>query len=417
MLTIDQLASIPIGDICRLCNFEERWSSRLSRSDIFDLAYKLIKEVPALEKLVELELKMVPVIQDLNNLEVRFDSKKWITSLAPISERIEALVNYFGIKGVENVNFLEFSDQLCKLSGLSFEDLNGKTKLVEERQILARELYRKSSFMKRYAKIASDNKLSGHYVSYSASTGRMSCSKEPLMSLPKNMYNFLLPRDSFSIWRMDFKQAELRIASALSNCENIQATLAKGNDIYADFAQQFLTNESDQSMAHKLGKKLLIPYLYGAGENTLRKKLNECIPSVQDNTNIREIISKTYPELDMKLESFANTPNIRYTAYGIAPVVSSEPTKPQLMNLPIQGVGAVIIKRLLLRLRDSAKYHVLIPRHDEVIVEVPNDIDAVTVKAELSQLALDVVKSMVKNYVIENFITIERMDCNAIKYN
>lgn len=87
------------------------------------------------------------------------------------------------------------------------------------------------------------------------------------------------------------------------------------------------------------------------------------------------------------------------------------------MNLPIQGVGAVIIKRLLLRLRDSAKYHVLIPRHDEVIVEVPNDIDAVTVKAELSQLALDAVKSIVKNYVIENFITIERMDCNAIKYN
>ena len=254
MLTVDQLATIPIGDICRLCDFEERWSSRLSRSDIFDLAYKLIKEVPALEKLVELELKMVPVIQDLNNLEVRFDSKKWIASLAPISERIESLVNYFGIKGVENVNFSEFSDQLCKLSALSFEDLNGKTKLVEERQILARELYRKSSFMKRYAKIASDNKLSGHYVSYSASTGRMSCSKEPLMSLPKNMYNFLLPRDSFSIWRMDFKQAELRIASALSNCENIQATLAKGNDIYADFAQQFLTNESDQSVAHKLGK-------------------------------------------------------------------------------------------------------------------------------------------------------------------
>lgn len=254
MLTIDQLASIPIGDICRLCDFEERWSSRLSRSDIFDLAYKLIKEVPALEKLVELELKMVPVIQDLNNLEIRFDSKKWIASLAPISERIEALVNYFGIKGVENVNFSEFSDQLCKLSGLSFEDLNGKNKLVEERQILARELYRKSSFMKRYAKIASDNKLSGHYVSYSASTGRMSCSKEPLMSLPKNMYNFLLPRDSFSIWRMDLKQAELRIASALSDCENIQATLAKGNDIYADFAQQFLTNESDQSVAHKLGK-------------------------------------------------------------------------------------------------------------------------------------------------------------------
>lgn len=409
MLTIDQLKSIPIIDICRLCDFEERWSSR---SDILDLAYDFIQKIPSLEKLVELELKMVSVIQDLNNLEVRFDSKKWGKSLAPISERVEALVNYFGIKGVDvsDVSTLSFSDQLCKLSGLLFEDLNGKNKLVEERQILARELYRKSSFMKRYAKIASDNKLSGHYVSYSASTGRMSCSKEPLMSLPKNMYNFLLPRDSFSIWRMDLKQAELRIASALSDCENIQTTLAKGNDIYADFAQQFLTNESDQSMAHKLGKNLLIPYLYGAGENTLRNNLNKCVSSVQGSTNIREIISKTYPELDMKLETFANTQGIRYTAYGIAPIVSSKPTRPQLMNLPIQGVGAVIIKKLLLRLRGSAKYHVLIPRHDEVIVEVPNAIDDVTVKTELSQLALNVVRSVIKNYVIENFITIERMD-------
>lgn len=152
MLTIDQLKSIPIIDICRLCDFEERWSSR---SDILDLAYDFIQKIPALEKLVELELKMVPVIQDLNNLEVRFDSKKWGKSLAPISERVEALVNYFGIKGVDvsDVSTLSFSDQLCKLSGLSFEDLNGKNKLVEERQILARELYRKKFI---YEKIRKD---------------------------------------------------------------------------------------------------------------------------------------------------------------------------------------------------------------------------------------------------------------------
>lgn len=411
MLTIVDLKRLPDKDLTKLCALPD---IRIN-TPLLEKMYGIIREVPALRQLAELELEMLPVIDKLNDVEVLFDLKGWYISQQELRNRIRELERYFNIDTAYDSGAPSLVDQLHMKTGISYRELSGNGALFSEDQILAKELFARQSFWGQQCNVLGkavfvENRtdsvvsIGGKYRSFSSVSGRMSCRDLPLMSLPKLMYDFLQPSEGYSIWSLDFCQQEMRIASALTDCKIMQHELADGKDVYAEFGQQFLSTESTDE-CHRLGKALLTPYLYGASEITLKKNLHK-FTNAFDDVDIQMKIRTAYPELSEGLGSYAKNSFIRVTPYGNAPVFY-EFSKPQLRNLPIQGLGAVILKRLLLKLCIPG-VKVLIPRHDEVILELPRTLDDAKVTKILADTALQVVEQELPDYVMTNFVKIER---------
>lgn len=411
VLTINDLKKLPAEDILKLYGLPVVCVN----DALLERMYDISKEVRAFEQLAELELEMLPVIDQLNDVEILFDIKGWYESQQELRERIKDLELYFNIDTALDNETPSLVEQLCIKTGISHKELSGKGALISENQLLARELFNKQNFWGMQCKILgkavlgrnvldSVAPITGKYRSFSAVSGRMSCRDLPLMSLPKVMYDFLQPSEGYNIWHLDFCQQEMRIASALTGCRVMQQELTAGKDVYAVLGQQFLSSESIDK-CHKLGKSLLTPYLYGASEFTLKENLRKFTDEFAD-VNIQQKIRTAYPELSEGLDSYASNPFIRVTPYGNAPVFREFSTA-QLRNLPIQGLGAVILKRLLIKLCSSG-VRVLIPRHDEVILELPRTLDDESVNRVLTETASQVVEQELPTYVTKNFLKIKR---------
>lgn len=142
VLTINDLKKLPAEDILKLYGLPVVCVN----DALLERMYDISKEVRAFEQLAELELEMLPVIDQLNDIEILFDIKGWYESQQELRERIKDLELYFNIDTALDNETPSLVEQLCIKTGISHKELSGKGALISENQLLARELFNKQNF-------------------------------------------------------------------------------------------------------------------------------------------------------------------------------------------------------------------------------------------------------------------------------
>ena len=197
---------------------------------------------------------------------------------------------------------------------------------------------------------------------------------------------------------VDWSQQEFGIAAALSGDQNMQQAYASG-DPYLEFAKQAgavpadATKES-HGRQRDLFKTCALGVNYGMAEESLARRIEQPPCVARDLLRLHR---DTYPDYWRWSESAVNHAMLRgtlWTVFGWTIHVGSQANPRSLMNFPLQGNGADML-RLACCLATEQGIAVCCPVHDALLVESSlADIDA-TVAAtqaamvEASRVMLD----------------------------
>ena len=222
-------------------------------------------------------------------------------------------------------------------------------------------------------------------------TGRMSCSDPNLMTvasadtgrrqakIPYRQREVFGPRDGHVWYLPDYSQIEVWLFACLSKDQDMLRTLTSGHDAHGEISRQVWGNQPDYAENHKYyrkrGKLVVFCKLYGGGVKKVASLL-EC--SVDEAAKFVHQFDSRYPGAKLfmnRMVSRAEREGKIFNPYGrvyfIDPGFSYK-----AVNYLIQGTAADVLKNSLIRLDDLFQkrwkgVRLLLPLHDEIVIEVP----------------------------------------------
>lgn len=394
----------------RLCNRLEEQLRGVS-SKLFELYQNI--EMPTLPVLVEMEGVGIQVDLDgLETLRAEFDIE-----LKDLESRVHSLADSeFNLNSPKQVSEVLFGNMGLPTAGLKktthgfSTDVNVLTKLAPEHEI-ARDLleYREVSklqntYVKGLQKITSPDKPRVHttYNQAVAATGRLSSSDPNLQNLPikgergKRVRGVFVAKEGFTLLSLDYSQVELRILAHLSQDEALIEAFRSGQDIHEETARNVFASKYEEGLTsneakdlRRVAKTINFGVIYGVSAFRLARDLE--IPRTTakgfiDGYFERYSSVKAYFEecsRNVEQDGFAETLyGRRRTLADIdASGRDSGYGRRSLMNFPIQGTAADIVKLAMLKVRkelkelfDSGQLAMLMQVHDELVFEVDRQI-------------------------------------------
>jgi hypothetical protein len=171
---------------------------------------------------------------------------------------------------------------------------------------------------------------------------------------------------------VDWSQQEFGIAAALSGDKNMQQAYASG-DPYLEFAKQAGAvppgaTKDTHDRERELFKRCALGVNYGMAEESLARRIEQppCVAR-----ELLRLHRETYPDYWRWSESAVNHAMLRgtlWTVFGWTIRVGSQANPRSLMNFPLQGNGADML-RLACCLATEQGIAVCCPVHDALLVE------------------------------------------------
>lgn len=296
------------------------------------------------------------------------------------------------VKVLQDAGF-EFSKATASGAvALDAEVLEGIEHPLAEAVIKRRQIQKISStYLKHYANEANDEGLIHPSINtLGARTGRMSMSEPNLQNLPKRgnnpavkvVRNCVVARDGHTLVFCDFSQIEMRILAWAANDVNMTDAFRTEGDFFVNLARQVYRDDSidkDSPLRDSI-KTTGYAKIYGAGVEKQAQSAGVSFAQAQATlkafderfTGVKQFRSGTiYEALQNK--------SMHGRAFGHCPVTGRrhycEPGKEyKIANFKIQGAAAVIYKMKLLELDQAGLGPwMMIPVHDEIILDVPNE--------------------------------------------
>lgn len=254
-----------------------------------------------------------------------------------------------------------------------------------------------SSNYEPYVELLSpDGRLRPNYKLHGTRTGRMSCEKPNLQQIPKskgkNAWNgrmkaAFIPQDGYTLMEFDYSQLELRLGSFYAKEETLLQIFSDGEIDIFDFMSEDLGMTRDDT------KTLVYSMQYGAG---IQRLMDAFGVSRSRATEIRSNYFRTYP----KFREITQQATAIVDAHGKIPIWSGRfrhfPDRRhsyKAFNSVIQGGGADIVERTMLRLADRGyncdECRLLLQVHDSCIFEIRNDL-VQELAPKISQVMIDV---------------------------
>ena len=261
-------------------------------------------------------------------------------------------------------------------------------------------------------------RIQGHWWQMGARSGRFSCREPNLTNIPRD----LSTRQCFTaspgnvIIKADYSQIELRLmAKASGDCSMI-AAYRHGDDLH-QLTASFLFDKPIENIVdeeRKLGKIVNFGLIYGMGVAkfclTTAKKHNIYL-SKSEASQFRQKFFLLYKGVAayhqrIRREWQAGS-RVSYSLDGRRRVWSkrTKPTLNELLNHPIQGTNATIIKRAIALLDSTLLLKVpqvklILVVHDEIVLEVPRSL-ADRVARCLSDCAVEAAKPILAPIPVE----------------
>ena len=242
-----------------------------------------------------------------------------------------------------------------------------------------------------------------------AATGRLSSSEPNLQNIPvrnargRRIREAFIPEPGCVFLSADYSQIELRILAHLSGDENLQAAFHRGEDIHLATAKHLLlrpdATETEIKEMRRVAKTINFGIVYGMSAFRLSNELGISRREAQ------QFISgyfKRYPRVERYFAENAERAETRgyvETLFGRRRYLRDIDTSGRdagyaarsLMNAPIQGTAADVIKIAMVKVYDQLREYghaarLVLQVHDELVVEV--------VESKIEQIQNVVVKGM-----------------------
>jgi DNA polymerase-1 len=220
-----------------------------------------------------------------------------------------------------------------------------------------------------------------------ARTARMSVSSPPLQQLPSGDWTIrrCFISDPGAVWGgIDFQAVEMRVLAALANVKAMTRAILDGDDLHAftaamvegcsveEFTARLDAGDKAAHKARKLLKGVGFGKVYGGGATTLSRQTGAAMADVK---RAIEAYDRVYPEVRKYSKAIQ-----REAAYGKREVVT--PTGRHLpmdrdrsyagLNYMIQSTARDLLAQALVNVHASGLLdYVLLPIHDELIVQAP----------------------------------------------
>lgn len=230
----------------------------------------------------------------------------------------------------------------------------------------------------------STGRLHPEYHQLGAATGRMSCSNPPLQQIPraKEFRCCFVPEEGYCLIKADFSQIELRAIAKFAGEPTMTAAYMRGDDLHrltASFVLGILI-ESVTPEQRRIAKSINFGLAFGMGAKRYieyARSYYELTFTLYQANQFRKKFFKLYPGLtawheNVKLERMASD----RTLSGRRRLWPGQPPFTELVNLPIQGIAADILKLSLGMILEALGGTGAFPIgtvHDEIILECPID--------------------------------------------
>jgi DNA polymerase I-like protein with 3'-5' exonuclease and polymerase domains len=338
-----------------------------------------------------------------NNLDNKSDDKlsnKSDNKLNNKSEQLTLISNEFDFKKEINLDSPKQILEALNKIGIPCQNTNSKTlkKLLTDYPILNPFLeYKKltkilSSFGDSLTKKINPitGRLHGSYNQLRAETGRFTSSNPNLQNLPRNKEtrSCYIASPSYKLIIADYSQIELRIAAEITNDKTMIEAYNKGEDLHKLTASIVLNKplEAITKEDRQIAKSANFGLIYGASVNGFRgyAESNYGISlSEKEAKTIMDNFFKSYQGLakwHKKTKSKIYNQGINETrTLSNRRRFFDNASPQQILNTPIQGTGADILKSALANLITALKPYgdkvkLLATVHDEIILEAHEEI-------------------------------------------
>lgn len=230
-----------------------------------------------------------------------------------------------------------------------------------------------------------------------ARTGRMSVSRPSLQNLPSKdarIRNAFISGPGQTLVLADFDQIEMRIFAHYSGSQPMIDAVKYGDwmteqgqegyDFHSMSARMVFNIPMDQPVpkwARKKVKTVGFGKVYGAGATQLAAIMGTTPGEAQETINVYE---RTFPETAKNgfgsriAEALVKRDRMEHDPYVLTAYGRKEPCWPseayKAVNYLIQGTAADVMKdRMIAVSRTWLGDHMLLPIHDELVLEVPDD--------------------------------------------
>jgi DNA polymerase-1 len=236
-----------------------------------------------------------------------------------------------------------------------------------------------------------------NYKQTSVVTGRLSSEDPNLQNLPirtdvgRDFRSLFIPRNDFRLYSFDYSQFELRLLAHFSEDQKLVKEFKEGLDVHLETASHILGKDREKidKDERRIGKTINFGVMYGLSPYGLAKSLKIDVKTA--STYINDYFEhydgvKNY--FDDLIESARDKGYVE-TAFGrrrYIPSITSNNNKIQgraertAVNMPAQGTQADLMKlsmimiENLLRTKYSKKAFILLQIHDELVIEIKEDI-------------------------------------------
>ncbi len=409
-------------DLANLCSrfLRRTFNPNEAAQDCADLYLTLKEKINEFELndiFQKIEMPLVPILNEMEKWGISLNPEKLKKLTVEIKKEIktteEKIFKLAGEKfnlnspkqmGVIIFEKLGLAPAKKKAKASTAEDLLQEIKdqhpIIEE-ILKYRQLFKlKSTYFEPFLeKMESDGRVRAHFLQTGTVTGRLSSANPNMQNLPQDSSWSQPFRDCFEAapgWQFlsfDYSQIELRLLASLTNVPKLTAAFRAGQDIHQLTASQVLNIPFDQvtHQQRRLGKTLNFGIIYGMGPNNFARQ------SGVSRTEAQQFIAeyfRQFPEIKMWQEKIketvrtqgwiANANGRRRWFRNFNPNFprSLAETERAAINMPIQSLGADIIKKAMIaaddflkeKNRDGEKIKLILSIHDELLFEVKNDI-------------------------------------------
>lgn len=265
-----------------------------------------------------------------------------------------------------------------------FSDLNAQ--LTEVRKLMRHAGMLNPEKLKRYMKI-SDNGLSPdriycHWDFFGSLSGRIQTSEFNVQGLPKRIReSCIIPRSGYSLIYADYVSQELVLIAVLTGDSMLLEKIAQGVDLHKNVAAAIFDKSTGEVSAaeRKLAKAIVFAYLYGAGDNTLKKIIGSSWSEEEVMvSSVKKAIHENFSKISLKMEQIAKQGYVTLIN-GKCIYLADIPKKYSAFNRMVQGSGAIILKDVIYELaqRLPMNAEIVFLLHDEIIIEVPEESETV----------------------------------------
>lgn len=361
------------------------------------LRKKLIEKLEE-DKLIEtakLEFETLPAIVEMELSGVRADKYKLLELKHELEqkkdEKLRKLNSYFK-KGINPNSSKQVIEALAEIGVIiqstKYEELS---EIAEEHEVIQalieyKDVTKKLQFAEKIPKNISDktHRVHSKYAQLGAGTGRLSCTDFNLQQVPHEdeFRSCFIPeaRNVFVI--SDYSQIQIRIAAEVSGDKEMIRAYRNGEDIHT-LTASLISGKAEHEITKDMrtaAKALNFGMLFGMGAKGLVKYSWSSYGIRMTETEAAEFIGKffqKYSGLKQWQRNIQNkSTNETRTLGGRRRMFSGTPKYTQVVNTPIQGTEADIIKKALGVLFEALKDtggKIVACIHDEIIVECPKE--------------------------------------------